>query len=393
MAVLGALILFAGDARADLLGDTLKPFASVMEMYDSNVFRVKDREQLRQLVGDDRMGDFITLASVGTAVHYTLSMQELDLLLRKDFIRYSHYTGQDTGRDEASGRLSLNVLDSVKIGIEGSYTLAPQPRADFRGADPNEVTTSRYGISAGYESTTGIGVEAAFRREEVAYSLAELSANEYTADYYSGTLSYRISPGAKVYASYQREERDYHEGVPVGARTLKSDNVGDSFRIGLSKRFTPRTAVSGHIGYLERRYSPLSSRDYSGLIGKAEITYGLTAKLGLVANWERQLVEETYTDRIYSINDLAGVGLVYQISEKLKGTVLERLSWKDFVDVPGSGVAPRSDFIQDLSAGLEWAPCKRLTVNLGYQYSTRSSDDDTYDFISHGVTTGIAYRF
>jgi hypothetical protein len=179
----------------------------------------------------------------------------------------------------------------------------------------------------------------------------------------------------------------------VGALTLRSDNVGDSFRIGLSKSFSPRTAVSGYIGYLERRHSALPARDFSGPIGKAEITYGLTPKLGLILNWERQLVEETYADRIYSVSDLAGAGLVYQVTEKLKGTVMGRLSWKDFADLPGSGVVPRSDFTQDLSAGVEWAPYNRLTIDLGYQYSVRSSDDDTFDFDSHAVTSGIAYRF
>ena len=391
--MLGVLTIPAGPACAALLGDTLKPFASVTEMYDSNVFRVKDREQLRLLVGDDRMGDFTTQASVGTAIHYTLSRQELDLLYRHDFIRFAHYTGQDVDQDTASGSLKLTILDRLRITADGSYSKTPQPRADYQSTGQNEVTNIAGGVTVGYEMVSGVGFDAAYRRINVDYSLPQFSANQYGVNSYSGTLFYRISPETKIYGTYQRDDTTYGEQLPLGPVSVDNSNVSDSFRVGLYKSFSPRTAVSGYVGFLNRRHNAASARDFSGPIGKAEISYGLTAKLGLVLNWERQIHEETYTDRIYSVNDAVGAGLVCQISEKLKGTLMDRVTWKGFADLPGSGVVARSDFINDLNTGLEWVPINRLTVSLNYGFSTRNSDDDSFDFSDHAVTVGLSYKY
>lgn len=377
-------------ARADFLGDTLKPFASVTEMYDSNVFRVRDRDQLKTLIGDERLGDFVTVASVGTGIRYQVSRQELNLLLQRDFIRYGHYSDQDVDRDVASGGLKLSFLDALQVRIDGSYAKTPEPRADYRSADVNRRREMAAGASVGYAMTSGLGFEASYRRLTVDYSLPLYRSNEHSIDRYAGTLSYRVSPEARVYATYQRDDTEYGESGPSAVNNSSS---ADSIRVGLDKVVSPRTSVSCAVGYLERRHKSSSARDYSGVVGKVSLAYGLTEKLGLLLEWERQLYEETYAGRIYSVNDSIGAGFAYQFSQKVKGTVFDRFSWKDFRDVAGSGLPPRSDFTQELNTGVEWAPVNRLTLNVGYQYSKRNSDDSSFDFTDHIVSAGVAYRF
>lgn len=383
----------AGPARADLLGDTLKPFASVTEMYDSNVFRVRDREQLKAQFGDDRLGDFITVAAVGTAVRYRVSRQEFNLHLQRDFIRFGHYSDQDVDRDEGNGALSLSLFDAVRIRLDGAYVNSPEPRTDYRSAGVNKRRNMEGGVSAGYEMTSGVGFEAVYRRLTVDYSLPQYRTSEHAIDRYAGTVSYRLSPEARLYATYQRDETEYTEALTIGPTSVNKSNSADFFRIGLDKTFSPKTAVSCSLGYLNRRYGASSARDFSGMVGKAAITYGVTEKLGFMLNGERQLYEETYAERIYSVNDSVGARFVYRISEKVRGTVFDRLSWKDFRDVPGSGVARRSDFTQEVNAGIEWDPVTRLTVSAGYQYAKRSSDDPTFDYSDHTLMTGVAYRY
>ncbi len=387
------LVTVAVPARAAFLGDTLKPFASVTEMYDSNIFRVRDRAELKSLVGEERLGDFITVASIGTGVRYRLSRQELDLLVRRDFIRYGNYSDQDVDRDEANGAVTLALLDALRVRIDGSYAKTPEARTDYRSAAVNRRREMAAGVSVGYVMTSGLGFEAAYRRLTVDYSLPQYRTSEYYIDRYAGTVSYRISPEARLYATYQRDEREYDQALVLGPTAVNNSNSADSIRVGLDKTFSPRTAVSCYVGYLNRRHKASSARDFSGVIGKVAASYALTAKLGFLLNWERQLYEETYADRIYSVTDTIGAGFAYQFTPKVKGTVFDRLSWKDFRDVPGSGVAPRSDFTQELNAGVEWTPLTRLTVSAGYQYARRSSDDPSFDYSDHVATATVAYRF
>lgn len=388
-----ASLAAATPAHADFLGDTLKPFASVTEMYDSNIFRVKDREELKASIGDSRLGDFITVASVGTGLRYRLSQQELDLLVRHDFIRYGHYTDQDADRDEARGGLSLLFLDSLRIRLDGSYVKSPEARTDYKSVEVNRRRDVAAGVAVGYEMTAGLGLEGGYRRLTVDYSLPRYRTSEHAIDRYTGTVYWRLSPSARVYASYQRDETEYDEELTVASGAVNNSSSADSIRIGLEKTFSPKTAVSCSVGYLDRRHKGASARDFSGVIGRADVTYGATAKLGLILSGERQLYEETYTSRIYSVTDMVSAAMAYQVSEKVKLTVSERLTWKDFRDVPNSGAAPRSDFMQELSAGIEWAPIKGLAVSSGYTFSSRSSDEAAAEFDDHTVMTSLSYRF
>jgi len=391
--VFAALLYPAGAARGAFLGDTVKPFASVSEVYDSNVFRVKDKEALQALTGDTRMGDLINVTSVGSEFHYDLSRQKLDLLLMRDFIMFGRLTRLDTSRTELSGNLALNLLDKVKVKIDAGYLKAPLPRADYQAAELNDMTSLRYAILLGYELGSGLGLEASYRRAEVAFSLPQYRANEYGDNQYSGTLSYRTRNDTRLYASYQREDRAYPEDLRQGEVTVKRDNVSDSLRAGFSKKFTPRTQVSGYVGYLNRRHSAVPIRDFSGVVGKAELDYGVSPKLGLVLNGELQIYEETYKDRAYSVSNSVGAGVVYQVSEKVKASVLHKVALKEYVALPGSGAGQRRDLTQELSAGVEWKPVQRCTVNLGYQFSTRGSSDSRFDFKDHTVSAGVAYKF
>ena len=387
------LLLTAGQARAVLLGDTIKPFVSLSETYNSNVFRVKDKEQLSGLVGDDRLGDFITVTSAGSAFHYGLSSLESNLLLKRDCIRYSHYKTQSANRDHMGGDASIRLLDRVKIKADGSYLKEPQARSDFRSRERNDMTTLQYGLLVGYEMKAGLGFEAGYRRIGVNHSLEELRPSEYDLDRYTGTVSYRLSPEAKVYASYQRDNRNYKEGIGQGESTVKNANSAGSYRVGIEKNFSPKTTLSGHIGYTTRKHSARSGRDFSGATGKAELRYAVTPKLGLVLKGERDLYEESFAEQPYSVGNSASAGVVYQATEKVKASIMNKVTWKDFQNLPGSPAPRRKDRSTGVNAGIEWTPRDRLSVNVGYQYENRGSTDKSFKYSSHAVTVGVGYKF
>ena len=376
-------------SQAELLGDTLKPFASVTQIYDSNIFRVKDQNQLKLQIGDNKLSDFITDVSVGTEIHYQVSGQTLNLMLKHDFILYNHYANQNANRDTINGSLALSVLDKLKLTLDGSYAQAPEPRTDYVSAAVNELRETAAGATIGYEMVSGVGFAATYRHSAVDYSLQQYQANEYAKDLFSGTVSYRLSPDTYFYGSLQREYLNYHSGSILA----DSNNVSDSIRFGVNRTVGAKTIVSGYIGYLERKHDQASNRNFSGFVSYADINYGLSPILGLKLYCERQLYEETYTGRFYSINNAVGLGFMYQVSSKVKATIFDKLTWKNFKDIPNSGVAGRTDRMQDLSAGIEWSPLLRLTVSGGYQFSTRASNEVANNFSDHIIQTAISYRY
>jgi opacity protein-like surface antigen len=390
---LAMLIIFTCRGEAAFLGDTLKPFVNLSEMYDSNVFRVKDSGQLQALVGDKQLYDFITTVSMGTKLHYSISQAELNLLIKDDYSIYEHYSNQNRNQFDVNGDLALAFFDKVKMRIFGEYKTGPEDRVDYRSAAVNDSTFSTYGASLGYETPTGIGFEAGYRRMGIDYSLAQFSANLFTEDSYTGTVSYRLSAESKIYAAYQHDDTKYDADSLVNGTLVNNSNAADSFRIGLEKTVSPKTAISCYIGYLDRQHDHASARDYSGVIGKLAATYALTGKLGLQLSGERQIYEETYQDEIYIITSSFRIGLAYDITDKIKAAVFNNLKWKDFRGIPVTNVPERSDFQHAINFGLEWSPLHRLAVNLGYQYSMRSSNVETFKFTDHIVMASVGYKF
>ncbi len=380
-------------ARAELLGDTIKPFASVSETYDSNVFRVVDRNQLKAQVGDDQMADFITVVTIGTGLHYNVSNQALNLLLKRDFILFGHYNNQNANRDLVSGNLAFSLFDKLKLTLDGNYVHTPEPRSDYRSREVNERQELSGGATIGYEMTSGLGLAATYRRINLDYSLPQYRANQYVKELFAGTVSFSFSPDTKIYGTLQREYQDYESAMRLGPLLVNNSSVSDSIRIGVKRVVGAKTVVSGYVGYLERRHDQAPGRNFNGVVGQTEIIYGVSPLLTLKLSGERLLYEETYSDRIYSVNDAFGFGLAYQLSSKVNASIFDKLTWKSFKDVPNAGVAGRSDFLQEMNAGLEWTPLTRLTLSLGYQFSTRDSDDSNNNFSAHAITTGVAYKY
>jgi len=394
MATLIPLLVFISScqADADFLGDIVKPFISASEIYDSNIFRVKDRSD-PILGGDKQLYDFITTVTVGTKIHYSISQAELNLLFKEDFFIYEHYTRENKDQTDVNGNLSLTFFDKVKMNIYGEYQTVPEDRVDYRSSARNDSTMSMYGASLGYETPTGIGFEAAYRRMGIDYSLAQFNTNLFSVDTFTGTMSYKLSEEARLYAAYQRDDTNYNVDTLINSTPVDNSNVADSFRIGLDKTVSPKTAISCYIGYLDRRHNQASARDYSGVIGRLAATYAITGKLGLQLSGERQIYEETYADRIYSITSSFGIGLAYEITDRIKAIFFNKLKWKDYRDIPGSNVGTRSDFLDQMDIGLEWSPLNRLTVGLGYRYLTRSSNEEVSNFDDHSVMAKVGYKF
>jgi len=190
------LLLINNTAFAEVLGDRIKPFISVREVYDSNVFRVKDKESLKSIVGDDQLHDFITILSAGVNLNYEISRQKMDLLLRKDFIYFKHYDDQNSNQDTANGNLNLRVYDKFSAKINGFYTKNLEPKEYFLTDKKIYRTEKGGGIELGYDMPLGFTIKAGFRQEDVDFSIPELDIRERTIRIFTGGISYIISPNS-----------------------------------------------------------------------------------------------------------------------------------------------------------------------------------------------------
>ena len=390
------LLLISSTAFAEVLGDRIKPFISVREVYDSNVFRVQDKEFLEGIVGDDQLSDFITIISAGVNLNYEISRQKMDLLLRKDFIYFKHYDDQNGDQDRVNGNLNLRVYDKFSAKINGFYTKVQEPKEYFQTDEKIDRTNKGGGIELGYDMPLGFTIKAGFRQEYVAYSIPELDVRERAIRIFTGGISYTISPNSEFDIFYARDIVDYDKLEFIGGNLVENDSAGDTIKCVFHKKISPETLMSLSAGYHQRKYDEFDERDFHGFIGKADLSYGITDKLTLMAGAERKLYEETFLDQIYSVNETLGLGASYKATEKIKAYIYGSTTKKSFKgdsNITGSDSQERDDDIDEFKTGLEWSPIQRLYLDLLYRYEKRDSSFDIYTYEAHGVELGISYKF
>lgn len=383
-------------AFAELLGDKIKPFFSAREIYDSNVFRIKDENLLKSVVGDDQLSDFVTILTAGVDLNYEISRQKINILLRKDFLRFSHYTDQNSDQDKVTGNVTLRVFDRFSSKINGSYTKVLEPKEYYLTKEKNERTTRGGGIEIGYDMPLGFTIKTGFRHEEIDYSLLELDVRERMKRIYSGAISYSPSPDTMFDIVYVRDTIDYDILQPKGGRLVNNDSKGDTMKFVLYRKFSPETLLSLSAGYHQRKYKEFDQRDFHGIIGKADVSYRVTEKLTLSVGAERKLYEETFLDQFYSVNDSLGLGAAYKPAEKIEAFVYgntTRKSYKGDANILAAAFPEREDREKEFKTGLIWSPIQRLGIDLLYRYSTRDSNFDIYNYEVHGIELGISYKF
>lgn len=390
------LLLKDSSAFAEILGDKIKPFFSVREVYDSNIFRVKDKEQLKGIIGDDQLSDFVTILTLGLDLNYQISRQELGLLLKKDFLRYSHYTSENSEQDEVNGSISLRVLDRISANLKGSYTKVPVAKENYLTKQKNERTTTTGGITLGYDLPSGFRIHAGFRQEKEDFSLSVFDYRERTNKSYSGTLSYSPSTESRFYAVYQRIALDYDLLQPIGGTLVNNDSTGDIITIGFDRKLSHKTSLSLYAGHLWRKYKEFKARDFHGVIGKAVVNYIITEKLTLSIIGERELHEAVFLDQIYSVDESLQLVIGYKPTAKIKTFIDSKtaeISYKGDANIIAIAFPERKDRLNELRTGIAWSPIRRLSIDLLYRYMARQSNFGIYDFKAHGIEFGATYKF
>jgi hypothetical protein len=390
------LLLIGSTAFAEVLGDRIKPFISVREIYDSNVFRVKDKEFLKDLFGDDQLHDFITILSAGVNLNYEISRQKMELLLREDLIYFKHYDDQNANQDTANGNLYLRVYDKFSAKINGLYTKVVEPKEYYLSDKKIYRTNTGGGIELGYDMPLGFTIKAGFRLVNVAYSIPELNVRERTSRIFNGGISYTISPDSEVDILYERDMVDYDKLEFIGGESVNNDSKGDTIKCVFYKKIGPETLTSLTAGYYQRKYDEFDARDFNGFIGKADVNYRITEKVTLMAKAERMLYEATFLEQTYSVNESIGLGASYKATEKIKAYIygsISKESYKGNSNIVKTDLQEREDDIDEFKTGAIWTPIRGLDIDLLYRYEKRDSNFDIYTYEDHGIELGISYKF
>jgi opacity protein-like surface antigen len=381
-------------AHAEIFGDKIRPYVSVVGMYDSNVFRVKDGEQLQARFGDTKTSDFISIYSAGVDIVYPVSQQTITVSARKDFVRYATFSDYNVSQDDLRAGLKLRLFDRIVGDLNASYMKVPEPFENFQGFQKALRSTRAAGGSLGYEFPWGLTLKTGARVQKVDYSIQELAGSEYESKSLFGQASYVYSPKTTFDLEFRRTWYDYTRDV-TGSPSV-NDSTANLLQGGISYAPGAKTRLDLHVGMMKRTYDLAPRRDFTGIVGRLDLKYAVTSKLTFSAFADRSLVEETFLDQTYSDNRSFGTDLMYRVTAKTEIGIGAKFTKKDFQSAGNPGTVPidsRKDRLREAHAGVGWTPWDKLQVSAMYRHSTRSSNFALFDYKDHTVEFGITYRF
>lgn len=325
----------------------------------------------------------------------------------------TNYLDDYTGKDEdiefsAGGNFSLGYQFSERLAFTNSTNIS-------YGREPNfgPSNAGNYNLNTNLSgSSYNTGASTVSRRAGIYVYGTNSSTLSYkwTPSVYS-TLSYSLS--GTVYDQNDIAEQEDNISQSIGASlgyiysplTSFSFNYGTNitdydsaardsqthtFSLGIQRRLNELLTLSGTLGasYID---SDAGSDWLLRPTGSFNISYPLSQRTNL--NWVNSLAYDgsELGDFAYRYSYRSSLGANYRMSERLSFRGSGGFVFSDYIE-PVGGV--NTDFSSEtglnLGLGLGYLLYSNISFNVGYNFSTYSSDDSNREYDRHSIYAGLS---
>lgn len=356
--------------------------AGVVLDYDSNLLRLPSRLSPADVgAGERSRGSLLTRALVEGAVSVPFSRQEFTArtqVARHWYLNYG-YLDHVAANVDANLRWQAGNLLGGNVGYVYDRSLAGL--VDFRASERNMRTTRtafangelvvhpRWRLYAGARHLTASVSAAALRPSDLRQTTGELG------------ITYRASDPnfVRVLVGATRGEYPNRDAGGIFDNRFDQRDLAVEMRLALSSL----SALSGRVGYTDRRHPIVAARDFRGPTGDLRLDWGWSGKSGLVAGLRREIGLYEDVDASYAVSDVLSLAPWWEIAAQVR---LE-FAYEHWVRrYPGdpqfvaSALPQRRDTLDYARIGLRWTPLRALSMRAGYQWSTRESNRADLDF-------------
>jgi len=154
--------------------------------------------------------------------------------------------------------------------------------------------------------------------------------------------------------------------------------------------------VRGRINYTTRKSPDVPERDFSGPTGRVEFVWTVSPKTSVNFNVRRELgVFEDITTS-FTVTDVAGVGAWWDVLPRVRLETSYERWWRQYLGNPIGptlGLPQRDDDLSFARFGAQWTPTRNWLLRVGYQWSSRNSNYQTFNFDDNIVFGNVEFRF
>jgi len=364
--------------------------------YDENLFRLPSGQSPPSGLGATSRGDLAWNVFVDAAFRVEPGRQVLRGDLNLATTRYARYSFLNYQ--------SLNgiVADDWRLGGLFSGTLSYEQRqsvssfADVHNfqrnlntvraltADNEAWVLPDWHVTAGYSGTT------------VENSNSSVSSSNLQENAFDAGIKYLTSRNNYLRLALREARGRYPNAEFVAGSII--DNRYDQTDIGLDYYQAPTgaSALTARIAYTSRRSPELPQRDFSGPTGRISWDYAATGKTGFNLLLRREI--GAYTDLVtnYVVTEAVSIAPYWRLTAKVRldgSYERQRRDYRGDPQFAATGQPREVDLLTLARLSVTYEPARRWRVVAGWQYSTRSSNQNGLNFSDQSFSLNAQYTW
>lgn len=372
-------------------GDALQLRVSQSLYYEDNLYRLASGVSAPEGQRDDT----ISVTGLGLVFDREYSRQRLRANVGLSHSAYAVHDDLDYTAPDVS------LAWDWRLGNHWSGTLSHTYAESLAGfedvAATNQVIRlrTRSGLSANYWWHPDWAIGAGASRVRNRYQDNARPASENDSQTVDLNLTYRPATGNRVVLTLRHTDGRYPNRAAV-AGSIRDYTQRDG-RISGEWRLTGALHVTGDVGFTERTYDLAPSRDFTGVTGRLAANWQPTAKTSVELSWRREIGAEEDLVSNYAVTRVLRLAPRWSITDKIAlGGFIERSS-RDYGGDPELGfgglVATRDDITRRYGLTLSYQPMRALSVSLGVQHQSRSSDVASREYEAESAWVSGSFVF
>ena len=361
----------------NLPGFTFTPFFTERVEYESNIFQAPSRQQ----------DDIIFKSIPGFVLALPFGSHRLDFGARAEILRYADLERQDTEHYFVLGNLKLDFPGGLKANLKEDYAFTSSPPGtELTGRIDSSTNILAPGIEYGFAERYAIGLDYTWTHVNFESRVNQLDRDEHLVGL---TGFYRVQPKTDVLLNVSYGEKEFDSAT---TRDVTRWLVLGGVRGFLTAQLTSTL----RFGYESRQADASRRSDYEGFVASGDVVWQPLERTKVSLIIDRSPQESTFATNFWYLSTIVTLAAEHTITSKV------RLSGRVFGgsnDYPDKGakvnstVDWRSDDLAGFGLGVDYQIQRWLGVGLDWQWITRDSNFNNFDYTNNVVAGKVTLSF
>ena len=404
IAALAALSALPAAAKE---GDTLRPFVSFGESYDSNLFRLADNES-----PGTRRDDRFSIVSAGVDVDWKQGRQQIAANATKTLLRYSQNTFLNFEGDDLQATWNWRLGNHLSGNLGASRSLSQSNFSDI-GLVNNQVNNERRYGRAEWEFHPRWRIGGGVEEVNGSNSAPSQISQNFQQQMQDIVLSYRTPKGSNLRAQVRKIDAEFPNlqtlrfvscpGFLYCVEVADNSYTQTEYNLLGDWSVSAKLALRGQAGWVNRQYEnvlrddlggflQLKQRpDFSGFAGRVSADWYATGKTLLSVSAYQELGGASDINASSVLKKGGSVNGAWLVREKWRLNAGVTFENRDFKGDPAT--TQRNDDTLDGSLSLNYAPTRSVSVDVSMSAGRRDSNISVEDYKFHSLFVNVRADF